>query len=470
MKPFDTPTKSNDTLTTLNVASFSAVDLELNTNSLAALDTSTNVSGTLDITTTEVTFDLDTSALTVLFTGSATGTLDLTTDTTTALTSNVQTLDLTATSTMTVQGSNYSDINGTAQGLTLNSNITGTLTTDLSVTNTLSIADNIVTTIDISGANTINTVNIDSSSVSIINTNSVAITTLAVIQATNNTTINTAVEDLDLSSTGAAVLTVNYSGTNQLVVDINTFGSLITYTNVNLNLPSATSLDVSGQATNLTITGTSLDTLDTAQLGATTFTMNSTTFTDLSFVSNDLIGSVTTLEVDTLSNVNIEDILGVIDGTTVDLISPIIDADVYNYYYDTELAALTAQEGIDNLRYDGFRQDAIDAAWAEILLNEFMAHLDETTTKAEIDAQTYQTAADYFTSYLANEGISEVDYETANGAGSADTARSSIQSTLDDPLLTIVELDLQNQVTASIETDATTYATTEQTNDTFTLS
>ena len=114
-----------------------------------------------------------------------------------------------------------------------------------------------------------------------------------------------------------------------------------------------------------------------------------------------------------------------------------------------------------------FRDTAINNAWNEIASNQYMNYLVEADTKAnEIDAQTYQTAEEYFAGYLVAAVLTEGDFTPTERLAVINT----IQATIDNPVLTISIPALDAQVTASIITDATTYATTEQASDTFTLS
>ena len=118
-------------------------------------------------------------------------------------------------------------------------------------------------------------------------------------------------------------------------------------------------------------------------------------------------------------------------------------------------------------RYAGFRETAITNAWNEIASNQYMNYLPVELTKTnEIDAQTYKTAEEYFTGYLAAASLGEEDFTPTERQAVID----AIQATINNPVLTISIPTLDAQVTASIITDATTYATTEQASDTFTLS
>ncbi len=67
----------------------------------------------------------------------------------------------------------------------------------------------------------------------------------------------------------------------------------------------------------------------------------------------------------------------------------------------------------------------------------------------------------YLDSYTAGEGTTEAQLEIDNGAAFVQAIRDSIQATLDETVLVIVELDLTNSVDQSIIDDSNTHATTE---------
>ncbi len=303
----------------------------------------------------------------------------------------------------------------------------------------------------------------DLSSTTILSVNASALTadTLTYTSGSNVTSITTAIETINLASTGNGNMNLSYMGLNPVSVDLSALN------NAQLTINNTNQFVVTGTSNNVEILGASLDTVTTTSLFVSAqFTMNDTLIDDLEFVSNELLGSATGIEVNTLDVLNIESIINKLQGTTIDLSSPIVSQDIYDYYYDGEYSDLEAQEVIDSVRYDGFRDTAIENAWQLILTNIYMDHLDETITKAEIDAQVYQTVEQYFQSFLTNEGTDEVTY----GVEPSATARAAITATLADPTLTILEVDLNNQVTVSIEDDADSYAVSQQALITFTIS
>ena len=361
---------------------------------------------------------------------------------------------------LNINGSNLTQINGAVDSVNI-SNTSGTLNLDISVTGILELNNDTVTNITFTGVSSINELDINSSSVLMINSNTVDITTLKYEANANDTLITTNTNEIELLATGNAEITLNYEGTSLLNLKANGSNSVI------VELSLASSLDVEGEVTNITITGENVDSVDTELLTVyNRLTLNNTLIDDLDFISNDVLINVDILEVNTLTNLNIEIIMTVIDNSLIELISPIVAVDVYNYYFDGQVIILVSLEALDTVRYDGYKSIAINNAWAEIINNQYMDHLNELITKTEIESQVYQTAEAYFISYRDNAGLTEFDFTVQERLDVV----NAIQVTLDDPLLTISEVALNSQVTASINADAAIYATNEQTNDSFTIS
>ncbi len=443
-------------------------DLILQTNSLNTLDTLSSVTTELDITTTQNNFNLTSDTPSVIFTGGTGDTMNLVSSLVgeMALTTVIDNLNLTAASTdFDITADNMNSLSGTIADLTMEvANAIGTFTFDLTADSVNFNGDNIQT-VEFTGVNIIPQIEVEGTEMTSLNTNSVDVTSVVYTNEAATASVVTAAPQIEfgIPSTGSA--TVSYTNTEPLVIDLKTLGS------ANITLVSASSLDVSGDVDDIIIVGVGIDTVVTdSLLVSNKLTMNDTLITDLEFIVTALLNDVTTIEVNTLSNTNIEVILAKINGNAFDLISPIVLVDIYDYYYDLKHTELTDQEAIDSAIYDSLRTEAIDDAWDLIVSNEFMAHLDETATRLEIDNQLYQSAEDYFDSYLSDQEIDEATYETTNGVGSADTARASIQAVLDDPLLTFTIEDIDALVVTSIEDEADTYATTERDSITFTLS
>ena len=194
-------------------------------------------------------------------------------------------------------------------------------------------------------------------------------------------------------------------------------------------------------------------------------TLNDTLITTLDFLDETMIINISSITMNTLDVNDIENVITLIGDTFITLTSPISDTDVYNYFYNQEVTDLTAQEAIDNVRYDGFRDAEITDIYNFIITNEYMDQIDETTLRNQIDTQTYLTTEEYFQLFLTDLGVNEETYGETESA----TARAAIQATLDDPALIIDETALNDAVTASIEADADTNATTSQDDLTFTL-
>ena len=198
--------------------------------------------------------------------------------------------------------------------------------------------------------------------------------------------------------------------------------------------------------------------------------MNNTLITDLEFMSAGLIASLTDIEVNTLIEANVGSIITKLDSSGITLVSPITSQHIYDYFYDDEYAALTDQEAIDTVRYDGFRDTAISDALAEFRLNEYFDYILDAELEISIDNQAYQAMQDYLDGYWADEGYAdEAAMVTALGQPAVDQIKLDIQATLDQAVLTIVEATLEASVVTTIEDDSTTYATTESGSIGFTI-
>ena len=370
---------------------------------------------------------------------------------------------------------NYTYVNNNTTLVTeakaIDANTTGTATLDITYTGSITLDADLgnanAVDITVTNANILNItgtlvaeLNIDSSSLTTINTTSTNISLLTYTYINNNLSLITASSSISLNTPGAGDATITYSGLAQLNLNLGNANDIV------VAITNANSLDIEGTCTTMTLTGTNLNSLTTDSLVVSgTYQMNDTLITDLEFVSAELVNSTSEMIVNTLSNSNIESIIAKLDGTTINLVSPIVDLDIYNFYYNSEVESLTAQEVIDNVRYDGYRTTAINNAWAEILLNEYMDYLDETATKTVIDDQSYETVEFYFQSYLTEIGSDEATFGTQNSID----ARAAITSTLAQPVLTITVAALNDQVTTSIEEDANTSALAEQSSETYTL-
>lgn len=454
---------TNNNMTTLNLAGTNSTSLILQANNLSSVDTGNSISEMLQINTLESIFTINTAATNIQFTGNIFGTLNLiylNTDVI-ELNTNTDILNVTSNSSrLSIDGTKLNQINGDLVSASV-SNTTGVLTFDLTVTGLLEINNDTVTSILFDGGNIINMLKIKTSSATDINTNTEVVNSLKYEAVANNTTITSNSNVVELSTSGNSEITLNYSGTTMLNLQANDLNIVF------VNLLTASLLDIAGEVTLITISGVNINTVTTELLTVfNKLTMNNTLIDSLDFISTELLVNIDTIEVNTLSNTNIETIMTIIDNSTINLISPIVDLDVYNFYYNTQLNTLTNQESNDSTRYDNFRFTAVNTAWEEILINQYMAHLNEVLTKAEIEAQVYQSAEEYFTSYKTDAGLFEADFTSIE----RQTIINDIQETLDQSILVISEAALNAQVITAIILDSTTYAISEQTNDTFTLS
>jgi len=446
-------------------------DIDVTSTGTGIVTINANSSNPVDIELTNVT-EVNINALntsTMTFSGSSTiPTLKLSSPSLTSV--NTGSLDVTAleytqagstTVDLTTLSNNIKLIGTETSILNLDANTLSALDVEVSNLDEVNINVPNATTINFGGSATSSKINIDSDSLTTINTNTFDIDTLSYYFVDNNTNITTISDVVVLNTTGSGNIGVTINSLSPTAV----LSSLLV-NDVVVTFSNSTDIVLSGIADNLEVIGNNISEVLTTSLTVNTnYVMNNTTIDDLEFVSTELLNSVNQIEMNTLDSINTGLIVGKLDGTSINLVSPIVEQDVYDFYYDTEVSELTAQEAIDNLKYDGFRSDDIDAAWAEILTNQYMDHLNEVATKAEIDEQTYQTTEQYFQNFLLDLGQTEEEY----GVAASTTARNAITATLAEPVLTINEVDLQNRVTASIEAEATVNATDKQADDIFTL-
>ncbi|AIO18333.1 Internalin-A precursor [Candidatus Izimaplasma bacterium HR1] len=451
----------NDSLTSLNIDDYTTTDLTLQANSLTSFDDGTSVSSTLSITTNQGVFTLTSDAQAINYSGLTTGTLNLISTNTGNIDTNTETLDLDVTNAdIYVSGTNLIQITGNVVSLHFGVS-TGTLTLELVATGFVDINGNNITTLQVNSPSNIDTLSVGSTSVSLIDTNDATISQLNYSGSFTNITITTKSDSLNINTSGNAEVTLEYEGATALTLNANLSNELI------LDIVNSNQLTITGSIAVLEIGGDSLDTITTTSLTVlTSLTMNGTPIDDLEFISNEVLGNIDTITINTLSVSNIETIMAKLDGTSITLVSPLVDNDIYDFYYDEEYTRLYNLETSNNARYDAFRTTAINEAWAEILTNQYMDHLDETLTKAEIDAQIYQSVQDYYEDYLDDAGINPLDVTPTEETN----IKNAIQATLDDALLTLIIGDIYVLVLTSIEEDADTFAIAQQANKTFTLS
>lgn len=453
---------TNDNATSINMDDFTVADVTIQANSLTSLNTGFSSTTTLDLTSLFNNFDLTTNAQTISYTSGTSNTLLYTGGFTgnISVDTNVDKIDFTAiNSDITLISDQLNNVTGAVNTINITSADIGTLTIDLDATD-ITLSSNNPTTILVDGLHTINELLINSTSVTNINTNTVALSQLSLNVGNNNMSITTVSSIIDVNSTSSSNLTLLYTGTSALELSATGLG------NAFVTVQNASDVSLQGDMENMVFVGDLVDTLSTNNLSVTTkYTMNNTLLDNLTFASSTLLSSLSQLEMNTLSNTNIEDIVNALTGTSITLFSPITDIDIYNFYYNVEFDSLTAQEEIDQVRYNAIRTTAINDSWLLIVANEYMDYLDETATKTAIDNDTLLTAEQYFQDYLTNELISEEDF----GVPASTLARAAIQDTLDQVVLVMDEPTMENEVLLGIEADANTNALTEQTNTTFTI-
>ena len=202
----------------------------------------------------------------------------------------------------------------------------------------------------------------------------------------------------------------------------------------------------------------------------TKLTMNDLGITDLSLVTASIVSSADAIEVNTLQPVNTGDIVTLLHGSTIELTSPIITIDIYDYYYGLKETELTDQEEIDTLRYQGCRSDEVTNILTNtIRLNEYFQYSLDPELETDIDPQVYETMQYYYDAYLIGEGTTEVDLIAANDEAFVQAIKDSIQATLNDASLVIDEGALNIEVSNSIVTDSDIDATNQTAAVGFTL-
>ncbi|MEC9484729.1 MAG: hypothetical protein UMR38_02490 [Candidatus Izemoplasma sp.] len=505
----------NDTMTTLDMTGMLTNDLTVDSASLQTLDTGSVALNNLELILNQDNYDITTASTTIALTGSSldTGSLTVTSESPSVTTnikslnisSNVMTsLNITAPTTdLNVTGNLIASLIGEVSTLIIDTpvsltsaiitpsitHLTGdtltiqngedvdTLETDASTITVSASSNTSITLIGNSGSNTSITasqeittldVSLPNAGETTINASNAEVT----MTGSNMTSVAGAMANLSVIDADNTLLTVNAAVTDIIISD-NDILSAVTLTNNASNVDiSSTTLDtltisttsltltINGSTTTLNITGTNLDTFNTENVSATTLSVLDTTYIDLSFMSTTVLNAVSTLTVNTLTVANIENIVTTLDGLTVELISPITQADVNNYYYQTEYNRLWGIENNDNVRYDNFYQEAVDNAYQVMVSNQYLDHIAEATLRNHIQ-NGYLTVDEYYQSYLDSEGLPTSPDE--------ETIKASIQSTLDDEALTITEAEINAQVEISIVTDAETYRDTQEVNQTFTI-
>jgi Leucine-rich repeat (LRR) protein len=457
----------NDNLLTLDLSGFTVETLTISSTSLAALDTHDAITSQVFLQVDQDNFALTSDAPSIDMDTDPTYSWSLTSSLAgpMSVVTNASNLDLsTPSSTVILSGANLSEITGTSEELRFSGFATVVLTLDVTA-NTVRVLDpgSLISILG-SGTGTIGTFLVeDTGNLTLLDTNDVTVTTLDVfVSTTLPLSIVTSASDVQLGGAalgGITEATLTYEGADPLDIVFDGLGDAI------LNL-TGTTLTTSGTVTNLTVNAPSLTTFSTTGLLiANRLTLDDSPLTTLAFADPTMLASLSRLEMNTLSNADMGTLLDTLDGTTLTLVSPIVTADIYDYYYTPEYDALVAQELIDNVRYDNIRATAIDDSWDAFLANQYLDHLDETTIRNAIDTDTLQTVEDYFQSYLDDAGLLEGDL----APGEDLIIRNAIQVTLDQVEGWMDEASLQAEVTDSIETDAAAFATTATAAITFTI-
>ncbi|QMS84895.1 hypothetical protein [Candidatus Xianfuyuplasma coldseepsis] len=459
----------DDFMTSIDLSGLNTSDLFIVSDALASLDTSLgNVSTSLSITTIQDNFNLTTDIPDVTFETVSTYTMNLTSalSGSMSVTANVLDINFTTPNTLIVlDGSNVQSITGSVADLEMGATTSTILALNVDATSVTITETGSLTDITYDGVHTVNEFDVTiTGPIASIDTNNVVIDTFIIHQnQTTPTNVATLSENIEVEAAilgGFTEVTISYEGLNPLSVNITDL-SIGTIT-----LASENEVSITGNVGELEVVGLNIDTLTTTGLSVSdTYTMNDTLITTIDFASTTMLASLQTLNMNTLDATNVGDIITALDGTSVTLYSPLTDQDIYDYYYDQELPAVTAQEAIDNEIYNGLRDDTIDDSWAEIQANEYMDHLDEVTLRNAIDTDTLGTEEDYFQSYLTDAGITVGDL----GAGEETTIRTAITTTLNNIAALMDEATLQAALPAAIEAQADANALALQGALTFTI-
>ncbi len=441
-------------LTSLDLADIALEVLDVTANSLTSLDTLSNVTNQLFLTTTTDNFDLTTDVPVVTIDTEPTNTFQLTSSLAGAMTLNGDFDQLVAAApntALTVDSANLFNVNGTIDQLDVLNAAAGTFQLDVIATNVN--INGSLTTLNVAATTDVDELAVDSGGLLFVSTTTAAIDTLVVQYGGLGLSINTLAPQVELESSLNGDASITYTGAIVFDASFNGVGD------ADVTLSTSSDLTLSGDVANMTVSGAAIDTVVTTGLTVSTrFAMNDTLIDNVTFVSTSLRDSMAELEMNTLLAANVADVIATLDGTTVTLFSPITNNDIYTYYYNDEIATLTAQEAIDSVRYDDFRATAIDDSWAAVLANQYMDHLDETATRADIDGGTLDTVDNYYQSYLTNEGLDDTGWTQQQ----IDDIKDPIQATLDAIADLMDETELNNQVTQSIMDDANTNALASQ--------
>lgn len=233
----------------------------------------------------------------------------------------------------------------------------------------------------------------------------------------------------------------------------------------NVSFESLTSLSntFTGTVTNLEFGALNSTDLEFINLEVTdTLNLDNLGITDLSMISANIVSSVQRIEINTLENSNIEDIITLLKDTSITLVSPIESNDIYTYYYNLKVEELTLQESIDNVLYQGYRDAEISDILSDIFrTNAYFFYNLDPELENDIDTQDYEDMQYYFDSYLVGENTTELELIEEISAASVEEIKTLIQATLDDPALIINEVTLQELVTSDIASSSDSAATNQ---------
>lgn len=448
-----------NSLTAIDLTDITLSDFIVNSDALLSLDTLSSISRILEINTNNDNFNLTTDTGIVTFNSDVSHNLNLTTTSLTNLnlTTNVDSVTFDAATTeVSLFGENIKNLIGTVNTFNIVNSTTGIVSVNMDASSFL-ISESGYTDVIFDGVRTIASIIINGSTIESINTNNVIISTLDIIDSAQTLIIDSKTANINVNSEALSnTITINYYGSIPLELSTEAINDLIITTTL------ANSIDVSGDLANLTITGSLISSFTTSLLSVSNkLTMTDTLIDDLEYISVGLLASLNEIDMNSLDSLNTSSIVEKLRDSSITLVSDITEIHIFDDFYNSQFSDLTALEAVDNARYDGFRDTVILNAFNEIRTNEYFDHLTDIELNTAIDTQTYGDMQSYLDTYLSSISTTEAELITAEGEPFVQAIRDSIQATLDESVLTIVELDLTNSVDQSIIDDSNTYATTE---------
>lgn len=482
----------SNTLTSLDLTNVDTSTIQLFTDVLAIVNTGTALaSGALVVDSTLNDIDITTLATDILLQGNAGlhATIHRTTAGTVTVTTLIDevTLDMPL-ATAFLEVTNLAQVHGSVDTLHVNGSVGPTiLTLDVSAS-FVQVNNNVYETVFMVGTNTVTSASLQLDNLSLVATNDTVIGTLIVNNNTAsvsvdskastilhggiteivvtvyaNTDLDTDARDVIASSTVLGSLDLSMTGPRaDKTISIHNIDTAVFDTG---NATSDIEITVTGLNSSWTLDGAGLDIVNIVDVDMADFTEVINTF-----------DTITDLTINQLDTTSLATIIGDLEGTGIQLTSPLLETQVYAYYYNIEYNTLDNPTERSN-RFDTIELGYIDAAYNTMNANLYFQHWDESVLRTHIGNNTgsnYLTQQQYFDDYILNV-LGFVD-EAAMLADESytqtdiDDIKASIQGVLDDASLVIpTSVTIDGEVETSIVNDATTNATTVNASRGFTL-